>query len=156
MNAIEQLLHERRPAVDDRRKLDVIRRGPTIGAEIRGVDWTNAIDQGVAKQIHDALMEHKIIYFQGVDISPRQQLEFGRMFGECTVHPFVPHLEDVPEVVVLDNHKDNPVFSRRRFRNINSVCIGRSARWRSGTTVPRSIMPPTITIPRGAPCTASR
>ena len=111
MNAIEQLLHERRPAVDDRRKLDVIRRGPTIGAEIRGVDWTNAIDQGVAKQIHDALMEHKIIYFQGVDISPRQQLEFGRMFGECTVHPFVPHLEDVPEVVVLDNHKDNPVFS---------------------------------------------
>jgi taurine dioxygenase len=28
-----------------------------------------------------------------------------------TVHPFVPHLGEFPEVVVLDNHADNPVFS---------------------------------------------
>ena len=44
-------------------------------------------------------------------MTPAQHVAFGRLFGELTVHPFVPHLEAHPEVIVLDNHKDNPVFS---------------------------------------------
>lgn len=108
---MEQLLRERTPATVAGRKLEVVQRGPTIGAEIRGVEWTKPVDRQTADQIHDALMAFKIVYFRDVDITPQQQLQLGKMFGECTVHPFVPHLEEVPEVVVLDNHKDNPVFS---------------------------------------------
>lgn len=93
------------------RKLEVRRHGPTIGAEIGGVDWSRPISADTAAEIQAALMAHKVIWFRDVDVTPQQQLAFGRMFGECTVHPFVPHLPDVPEMVVLDNHKDNPVFS---------------------------------------------
>jgi taurine dioxygenase len=52
-----------------------------------------------------------VIYFRDAAMTPAQHVAFGRLFGELTVHPFVPHLEDFPEVVVLDNHADNPVFS---------------------------------------------
>lgn len=93
------------------RPIEVIRRGPTIGAEIRNIDWSRPIDAATAQAVHAALMEHKLIFFRDVDITPEQQVAFGRQFGELTIHPFVPHLEHMPEVLVLDNHKDNPVFS---------------------------------------------
>jgi taurine dioxygenase len=91
--------------------IEVIPRGARLGAEIRGVDWNRAVDRATAQAVHDALMRHKIVYFRGADITPEQQVAFGRLFGELTVHPFVPHLEHLPEVIVLDNHQDNPVFT---------------------------------------------
>ena len=91
--------------------IEVLPREPTIGAEIRGVDLSQPVSAATAAAIHDALMAHKVIYFRDQDITPEQQLAFGRMFGEVTVHPFVPNLPHLPEVLVLDNHKDNPVFS---------------------------------------------
>jgi taurine dioxygenase len=103
-----QTAEKLRPA---RAALEILPRNPTIGAEVRGVDWSRPVDPATAAAIHDALMAHKVVYFRNVDITPQAQLEFGRLFGECTVHPFVPHLPDLPEMVVLDNHKDNPVFS---------------------------------------------
>jgi taurine dioxygenase len=91
--------------------IEIVQRGATIGAEIRGVDFTNPIAAATASAIQNALMKFKIVYFRDVEITPAQHVAFGRLFGELTVHPFVPHLDDFPEVVVLDNHKDNPVFS---------------------------------------------
>ena len=84
---------------------------PTIGGEIRGVDLSQPLDDATVGAIHDALMDRKVIFFRDQDIAPEQHLAFGRRFGEVSVHPFVPHLERLPEVIVLDNHKDNPVFS---------------------------------------------
>lgn len=91
--------------------IEVIPCGPTIGAEIRGIDFSLPVAQSTADEVLNALMKHKVVYFRGVDITPEQQVAFGRLFGELTVHPFVPHLEHLPEVIVLDNHKDNPVVS---------------------------------------------
>ncbi len=85
--------------------------GPTIGAEIGGVDLSQPLDDVIISAIRDALMEHKVICFRDQDITPEQQLAFGRRFGAVSVHPFVPHLEHLPEIMILDNHKDNPVFS---------------------------------------------
>lgn len=84
--------------------------GPTIGAEIQGLDLTRQIDQETASSLKDALIEHKVIYARDQHISPAQQVAFGRLFGELEVHPFMPDGE-FPEIVVLDNHKDNPVLS---------------------------------------------
>ena len=91
--------------------IEVIRRGPTIGAEMRGVDFSRPIGRATAEAIHAALMEHKIVFFRDVAMTDEQHVALGRMFGELTVNPFVPYLEHLPEVLVLDNHQDNPVFS---------------------------------------------
>jgi taurine dioxygenase len=102
---------KRPPAEAPGASIEVIRRGATIGAEIRGVDFSHPLDPATVTVIRDALMQHAVIYFRDIDITPELHVAFGRHFGELTVHPFVPHLDGFPEIVVLDNHKDNPVFS---------------------------------------------
>src|SRR5579863_1696203 len=105
------LTAKRQPGPVTSDSIEIIPRGPTIGAEIRGVDFSRPVDPTIAAAIHDALMQWKLIYFRDAAMTPAQHVAFGRLFGEPTVHPFVPHLDDHPEVVVLDNHVDNPVFS---------------------------------------------
>ncbi len=92
-------------------ELEIIRRGGTMGAEIRGIDLSKPISRSAFLALHNALMDHKVICFRDQDITPEAHIAFGRLFGEVTVHPFVPHLPDHPEVLVLDNHKDNPVLA---------------------------------------------
>ena len=84
--------------------------GPTIGAKIRGLDLSKTIDKETLVQLEDALVKHKIIYLRDQNINTAQQVTFGRMFGDLEVHPFRPEGK-IPEIMVLDNHKDNPVLS---------------------------------------------
>ncbi|MEE2971336.1 MAG: TauD/TfdA family dioxygenase [Pseudomonadota bacterium] len=101
------------PETRDRRAhvIDVVPLGAMLGAEIRGLDLTGNINHARFEALHDALMTHKVLVFRDQDISSGQHLAFGRMFGEVSVHPFVPHLPDLPEMIELDNHADNPVLS---------------------------------------------
>jgi taurine dioxygenase len=106
------LLTTKRPeAAAKQSAIEVIPRGATIGAEVKGVDFSKPVTAQTAGEISDALMRYSVVYFRDAAMTPAQQVAFGRLFGELTVHPFVPHLEEFPEVVVLDNHEDNPVFS---------------------------------------------
>ncbi len=91
--------------------ITVTKRGPTFAAEIQGIDFSRPVSPEQASEIHDALMANKVIYFRNADMTPDQQVAFGRLFGELTVHPFAPHLEHLPEVLVLDNDETNPVFA---------------------------------------------
>ena len=84
--------------------------GPTIGAEIHGLDLTRQIDRVTADALEAALVEYKVIYARDQHISTAQQVAFGRLFGELEVHPFSPE-GAFPEIMVLNNHKDNPVLS---------------------------------------------
>ncbi len=101
------------PETRDRRAhvIDVVPLGAMLGAEIRGLDLTGNMNHARFEALHDALMTHKVLVFRDQDISSGQHLAFGRMFGEVSVHPFVPHLPDLPEMIELDNHADNPVLS---------------------------------------------
>jgi len=100
--------------------IEVIRRGRTHAAEVRGVDFSRPIDQVTAELVNEALVEHKVIYFRNADMTPEQQVSFGRLFGELTVHPFSPHYDGIPELTILDNHKDNPVFSTDHWHSDES------------------------------------
>jgi len=84
--------------------------GPTIGAEIHGLDLSRQIDRATADALEAALVEHKVIYARDQHISTAQHVAFGRLFGELEVHPFSPEGE-FSEIMVLNNHKDNPVLS---------------------------------------------
>ena len=41
--------------------ITVTRIGPTIGAEIGGVDFSRPVERATADAIHDALMRHKVV-----------------------------------------------------------------------------------------------
>ncbi|MEQ9449390.1 MAG: taurine dioxygenase [Rhodospirillaceae bacterium] len=81
---------------------------PHIGAEISGVDLSKPLGNQAFQEIHDALMEHGVIFFRGQNITPEQHVAFGRRFGELNVHPFAPSHPDHKEVLILHNDKDHP------------------------------------------------
>jgi len=120
--------------------IEVIPRGATIGAEVTGVDFSEPVDAATAAAICDGLMRYSVIYFRNAAMTPEQHVAFGRLFGELTVHPFVPHLAEFPEVVVLDNHADNPVFSTDHWHSDETFRLAppcrRPAARRCGATWP--------------------
>jgi taurine dioxygenase len=84
--------------------------GPTIGAEIHGIDLRLPLDADTLRRLEDALVTHKVIYARGQHLTPAQHVALGKQFGELETHPFRPQGESA-ELMVLDNHKDNPVLS---------------------------------------------
>jgi taurine dioxygenase len=89
---------------------DVEAIGSTIGAEIQGLDLCAPFDDAGFAALESVLIEHKVIYLRDQQLTTAQHVALGRRFGELEVHPFRPEGE-FPEIMVLDNHKDNPVLS---------------------------------------------
>src|SRR5258708_5290984 len=79
-----------------------------IGAEIEGVDLSRPLSADAFKMVHDALVRYEVIVLRDQDITVDQQMAFGALFGELSIHPSSPNLADKPEVIILDYSKDNP------------------------------------------------
>ena len=75
---------------------------PIIGAEVHGVDLSQPLDERTLKDVHDALIDNGVIFFRDQHLTPEQQKDFGRLFGELHVHPAAPALlEGHPEILVI-------------------------------------------------------
>ena len=73
-----------------------------VGAEVSGVDLSTELTDAEVADIRTALLRHKVIFFRDQDITPEQQIAFGRRFGEVTpAHPTLPSLEGYPEILEL-------------------------------------------------------
>lgn len=79
-----------------------------IGAEIDGIDLRNPLTEAEFSVVHDAFVRHEVIIIRDQDITLDQQMAFGRRFGKLTVHPFAANLDEVREVIVFENDRDNP------------------------------------------------
>jgi len=79
-------------------RFDVRPLSPTIGAEIDGVDLGGMLTGQDIAEIHRALLEWKVIFFRDQRLTPLQQRDFARHWGELEINPFLPQ-GDVPEVV---------------------------------------------------------
>ncbi len=89
---------------------EVKRVGRHLGAEIRGLDLTKGLDETKFRALEAALIQNKVVFLRDQNLTTAQHVEVSRWFGELEVHPFRPEGE-FPEIMVLDNHKDNPVLS---------------------------------------------
>lgn len=81
-----------------------------LGAEVAGVNLAEPLDAATEKEIHDAWMEHQVLFFRDQDLTPAQHTSFGRRFGELHVHPVLPsrRAEGFPEIVVLESGEAAP------------------------------------------------
>ncbi len=79
-----------------------------IGAEIDGIDLRRPLSATEFEIVHDAFVQYEVIVMRGQDITVDQQMAFGALFGELSIHPFSPNLADRPEVIILDYSADNP------------------------------------------------
>jgi len=82
-----------------------------LGAEIEGVDLSRPISDAVFADIHQALMDHKVIFFRDQDLSPARHIAFGRRFGEPHEDHFVAAHDQHPELIELLQEADDAGYN---------------------------------------------
>ncbi len=78
-----------------------------IGAEIGGVDLAKPVSAAAFQEIHQALMEHQVIFFRDQRLDHESHKAFGRLFGELFIHNGVKGLDGHPEIVAIHADKDS-------------------------------------------------
>jgi len=99
-----------RPIVAQHAGVTVTRVGAYLGAEITGVDLRKPMSDAVRDAIEHALAENELLVFRNQDINSQNLMDFGRRFGELTVHPFAPKDKDVSVLIKFRNDETNPPF----------------------------------------------
>jgi taurine dioxygenase len=82
-----------------------------LGAEIGGVDLSQAVSAETIGEIRAALLDHLVIFFRDQRLPPEQHLVFGRRFGELQVHDFVEAMPGYPEILEVRKEPEE----RRNF-----------------------------------------
>ena len=83
------------------------------GAEITGVDLSKPLDDETYRAIRDAFNRWGAIFFREQDITPAQQLAFGRRFGKVEVEDYATNLaavdgfDEVKEITRYPEDKRN-------------------------------------------------
>ncbi len=99
-----------KPITVNRAGMTVTRIGVGLGAEISGVDLGQPLSDERLQAIEDALVENELIIFCDQNITSDDLMEFGRRFGELTVHPFAPSDETAPALIKFQNDENHAPF----------------------------------------------
>ncbi|MEM7017417.1 MAG: TauD/TfdA family dioxygenase, partial [Pseudomonadota bacterium] len=75
------------------RHIETMRISGALGVEISGVDLSKPLADEVFAEIHQAFLEHQVIFFRGQEITPEQHIQLGRRFGSLHIHPYVAGLD---------------------------------------------------------------
>jgi len=70
-----------------------------IGAEIGGVDLTKPLPPDQSKEVREAFLKWKVVFFRGQHLDHAQHVVMARQFGEPTIgHAVFGHVEGYPEI----------------------------------------------------------
>jgi len=94
-------------------ELDIVPIAGAIGAEIGGVDMGRPLDAETKAAVYGALLDHQVIFFRDQNVTPAEHVAFARNFGALQVHPYVPHLDDHPEVLILESKEEHRTAANR-------------------------------------------
>ncbi len=111
-----------------------------IGAEISGVDLSRPLHDDAVKEIRQALLDWKVIFFRNQNIDHAAQIAFTARFGEVTyAHPHEDDpIEGFSEILPIDRSR----YERRNGLRRSSY----ESRWHTDVTA--AINPPTASILR--------
>lgn len=103
-------------------KLNVRPLSGAIGAEITGVDLSKPLTDEQFAEIHQAFLDHLVIFFRDQDLGPEEMIAVGSRFGELHIHDYTETMEGYPEVIEVIKlpeekhnwgdhwHVDSPAF----------------------------------------------
>ncbi len=64
--------------------------GPLLGAQIEGLNLSEPLAPEVFEELDRALLEWKVLFFRGQELTHEQQRAFAANWGEIDQHPFLP------------------------------------------------------------------
>ncbi len=76
------------------------RSGMSAGVIATGVDFA-AIDDATFDALHKAFLDHHVLCVRGSTISQQQHLDFAARWGKVHQHPYVPHIEGYPGMMMI-------------------------------------------------------
>ncbi len=83
------------------RYIKVGRIAGALGAEIKGVDIVRPLEREVVSEIHQAFLDHLVIFFRNQELTPQEQLTFAQQFGQPMEYPQVKGLPECPLVTAV-------------------------------------------------------
>ncbi len=101
-------------------QLQVVPSGAALGAEIRGIDFSQPVDHATRSRLVELWHEHLVLLFRGQELTPEQCLATASIFGEPQLGAnrkyyeragrAIPHDLGIPKLWVLCNldDKGNP------------------------------------------------
>ena len=78
---------------------------PACGAEVFGLDLANPPADAM-RRVAEALARHAVLFFRDQRLSPEQQLEVTRRFGDILRVPYIQHLEAYPDMIAVLKEAD--------------------------------------------------
>ncbi len=80
----------------------VARLTPAIGGLVTGVDLARPLSDTVVAKLKSAVAERHVLFFEGQTLDPDKHRGFAARFGKLHVHPVYPHIDDVPEITLIE------------------------------------------------------
>ena len=112
-----------------------------IGAEIRGADLTKPLPPDQLKQVREAFLKWKVVFFRGQHLDHAQHVTMARQFGEPTIgHAVFGHVEGHPEIYSVATH-------RSANENRAAMMVTPWSGWHTDITA--AVNPPCASILRG-------
>jgi len=71
-------------------RISLVPASATIGAEVRGVNLCDEIDDATFAEIEQAFLDYKVLFFRDQPMTDERHVAFARRFGELEEHPFLP------------------------------------------------------------------
>jgi taurine dioxygenase len=88
--------------------------GPTIGAEVEGLDMSRLLNDEQRDWVKQALLKHQVLFFRNQTITAAEHVAFASRFGDLHRHPIYPHVEQHPELLLIDTAvtdvRDNAIW----------------------------------------------
>ena len=81
---------------------------PALGAEVRGLDMRQPLDEATRQHLHNAWMQHLVLVFPGQHITDEEHVAFTRFLGEPEVfHQNIIKSKRVREIFRVSNVNDD-------------------------------------------------
>ena len=88
--------------------LEIRALSDALGAEVRGLDLADPLDNDTFSAVHRAHLEHLVLLFRDQNFSPEQQIDFSRQFGPLDIHPADDAtLPGHPEILLVSTRKQD-------------------------------------------------
>ena len=104
--------------------IEIVPTGAALGAEIRGVNLAEPLDDTTFTAIERSYNQYGVIFFRDQRLAPPQQVAFTRRFGEIEFNIFGERwsVPGSPEIVVVSNVTEDgqPIGVRRAGENWHS------------------------------------